>query len=59
MFALDLPIAIHSLRTVHLIARLLLPEEEGGEEPSGAEMAAALRFQLQRLHNHGFEIKFF
>ena len=25
MFALDLPIAIHNLRTVHLVARLLLP----------------------------------
>jgi hypothetical protein len=25
MFALDIPIAIHSLRTVHLVARLLLP----------------------------------
>ena len=33
----------------YLKSRLLLPEEEGGEEPSGAEMAAALRFQLQRL----------
>jgi segregation and condensation protein A len=33
----------------YLKSRLLLPEEESGEEPSGAEMAAALRFQLQRL----------
>ncbi len=34
----------------YLKSRLLLPEPEGdGEEPSGAEMAAALRFQLQRL----------
>jgi segregation and condensation protein A len=34
-----------------LKSRLLLPEpeEDGAEEPSGAEMAAALRFQLQRL----------
>ena len=33
----------------YLKSRLLLPDEEGGEEPTGAEMAAALRFQLQRL----------
>ncbi len=33
----------------YLKSRLLLPEEDSGEEPSGAEMAAALRFQLQRL----------
>lgn len=34
----------------YLKSRLLLPEPESGEEePSGAEMAAALRFQLQRL----------
>lgn len=34
----------------YLKSRLLLPEVEGEEaEPSGAEMAAALRFQLQRL----------
>ncbi len=33
----------------YLKSRLLLPEPEGEEEPSGAEMAAALRFQLQRL----------
>lgn len=33
-----------------LKSRLLLPEPESAEEePSGAEMAAALRFQLQRL----------
>ncbi|MBO6783870.1 MAG: segregation/condensation protein A [Alphaproteobacteria bacterium] len=34
----------------YLKSRLLLPvEEEGGEEPTAAEMAAALQFQLQRL----------
>jgi len=35
----------------YLKSRLLLPEpeESDGEEPSGAEMAAALAFQLQRL----------
>jgi len=34
----------------YLKSRLLLPEEDAdGEEPTGAEMAAALRFQLQRL----------
>jgi segregation and condensation protein A len=33
----------------YLKSRLLLPDEDDGEEPSGAEMAAALRFQLQRL----------
>lgn len=33
----------------YLKSRLLLPEPAGDEEPSGAEMAAALRFQLQRL----------
>ena len=34
----------------YLKSRLLLPEQENQEEePSGAEMAAALRFQLQRL----------
>jgi segregation and condensation protein A len=34
----------------YLKSRLLLPEPESDEvEPSGAEMAAALRFQLQRL----------
>ena len=36
----------------YLKSRLLLPDEDGGEEPSGAEMAAALRFQLQRLEAH-------
>ena len=33
----------------YLKSRLLLPEPEGDEEPSGAELAAALKFQLQRL----------
>ena len=33
----------------YLKSRLLLPEPEGDDEPSGAEMAAALRLQLQRL----------
>lgn len=34
----------------YLKSRLLLPAPAGGEEePSGAEMAAALKFQLQRL----------
>jgi segregation and condensation protein A len=34
----------------YLKSRLLLPQQTGEEdEPSGAEMAAALRFQLQRL----------
>jgi len=34
----------------YLKSRLLLPRESGAEEePTGAEMAAALRFQLQRL----------
>ncbi len=33
----------------YLKSRLLLPEPEGEEEPSGAELAAALAFQLQRL----------
>ncbi len=34
----------------YLKSRLLLPDlEADGEEPSGAEMAAALKFQLQRL----------
>ena len=33
----------------YLKSRLLLPEADSEEEPSGAEMAAALRFQLQRL----------
>ena len=34
----------------YLKSRLLLPEQEQEEEPSAAEMAAALAFQLQRLH---------
>ena len=33
----------------YLKSRLLIPEPDGDEEPSGAQMAAALRFQLQRL----------
>ena len=33
----------------YLKSRLLLPPPADEEEPSGAEMAAALRFQLQRL----------
>jgi len=33
----------------YLKSRLLLPAEAVGEEPTGAEMAAALQFQLQRL----------
>ncbi len=33
----------------YLKSRLLLPTSDGEEEPSGAEMAAALKFQLQRL----------
>lgn len=33
----------------YLKSRLLLPEAEESEEPSGAELAAALAFQLQRL----------
>jgi segregation and condensation protein A len=32
-----------------LKSRLLLPVPKGDDEPSGAEMAAALQFQLQRL----------
>ena len=35
----------------YLKSRLLLPEPEDGEEPSGAEMAAALKYQLQRLQS--------
>ena len=36
----------------YLKSRLLLPSEaEDGEEPSGPQMAAALRFQLQRLES--------
>jgi segregation and condensation protein A len=34
-----------------LKSRLLLPEPEGGEEPSAAEMADALAFQLRRLES--------
>jgi segregation and condensation protein A len=33
----------------YLKSRLLLPEPQPDEEPSGAELAAALAFQLQRL----------
>ncbi|MCW8862119.1 MAG: segregation/condensation protein A, partial [Rhodospirillales bacterium] len=33
----------------YLKSRMLIPEPEGAEEPSGEEMAAALAFQLQRL----------
>src|SRR3546814_17180187 len=33
----------------YLKSRLLLPEQEGDEEPSGEELAAALAFQLRRL----------
>jgi segregation and condensation protein A len=33
----------------YLKSRLLLPQSAEGEEPSGPEMAAALRFQLRRL----------
>ena len=33
----------------YLKSKLLLPSEEDEEEPSGPQMAAALRFQLQRL----------
>ena len=33
----------------YLKSRLLLPQAEDGEEPGGAEMAAALAFQLRRL----------
>ncbi|MHA1536325.1 MAG: segregation and condensation protein A [Alphaproteobacteria bacterium] len=33
----------------YLKSRLLLPQADDGEEPSGAEMAAALAFQLRRL----------
>jgi len=36
----------------YLKSRLLLPEpRQDGDEPSGAEMAAALKFQLQRLQS--------
>ncbi|MEM7446301.1 MAG: ScpA family protein [Pseudomonadota bacterium] len=33
----------------YLKSRLLLPVEEGQDEPTGAELAAALQFQLRRL----------
>ena len=33
----------------YLKSRLLLPEPEGEDEPSGAALAAALRYRLQRL----------
>jgi segregation and condensation protein A len=33
----------------YLKSRLLLPQQTSDEEPSGTELAAALRFQLQRL----------
>ena len=33
----------------YLKSKLLLPSEPEGEEPSGPQMAAALRYQLQRL----------
>ncbi len=33
----------------YLKSRLLLPAPQGDEEPSGAELAASLKFQLQRL----------
>jgi segregation and condensation protein A len=33
----------------YLKSRLLLPQSDDDEEPSGAEMAAALKYQLQRL----------
>jgi segregation and condensation protein A len=33
----------------YLKSRLLIPEPEGDEEPSGAQMAAALKYRLQRL----------
>lgn len=35
----------------YLKSRLLLPVNEGDEEPSGAELAAALTYQLQRLES--------
>jgi segregation and condensation protein A len=35
----------------YLKSRLLLPQPKDDEEPSGAEMAAALAFQLQRLES--------
>ncbi|MDE0147460.1 MAG: ScpA family protein [Rhodospirillaceae bacterium] len=35
----------------YLKSRLLLPRDESADEPSGAEMAAALTFQLKRLES--------
>jgi segregation and condensation protein A len=35
----------------YLKSRLLLPEDEEGEQPSGAQMAEALAFQLRRLES--------
>lgn len=35
----------------YLKSRLLLPKEETGEEPTAAEMAEALQFQLRRLES--------
>ncbi len=43
----------------YLKSRLLLPQSDDDEEPSGAEMAAALRYQLQQLEamrNAGFAL---
>ncbi len=41
----------------YLKSRLLLPEPEEGEEPSGAEMAAALKYQLQRLQALKYQLQ--
>ena len=50
---LDLEIAadylVMAAWLVYLKSRLLLPEEENGEEPTGPELAEALSFQLRRL----------
>ena len=50
---LDLEIAadylVMAAWLVYLKSRLLLPEEEDHEEPSGPELAEALSFQLRRL----------
>ena len=50
---LDLEIAadylVMAAWLVYLKSRLLLPEEEDDEEPSGPELAEALAFQLRRL----------
>ena len=50
---LDLEIAadylVMAAWLVYLKSRLLLPEEEDDEEPSGPELAEALSFQLRRL----------